>query len=85
MTPPSIVGKPVVGTRLVALRGRWQGANLGFEIFWQRCQQACERVARGQTYRVGARDRGYRLRIEVIASNSVGAVRAVGKVTRPVR
>ncbi len=34
------------------------------------------------TYRVRPRDRGYSLRIEVIASNSVGTVRAVSKLTR---
>ena len=84
-TLPAIVGTPRVGTRLHALRGRWQEANLQFEVFWQRCRQACERIARGHSYRVRPRDRGYRLRIEVIASNSVGTVRAVGKVTRVVR
>ena len=81
-TLPTIVGTPRVGTQLHALRGRWQGANLRFEVFWQRCRQACERIARGQSYRVRPRDRGYSLRIEVIASNSVGTVRAVGKLTR---
>ena len=84
-TLPAIVGTPRVGTRLRALRGRWQGANLRFEVHWQRCRQACERIARGHSYRVRPRDRGYRLRIEVIASNSVGTVRAVSKVTRVVR
>ena len=84
-TLPAIAGPPRVDTRLRALRGRWQGANLRFEVFWQRCRQACERIARGQYYRVRPRDRGYSLRIEVIASNSVGTVRAVGKITRRVR
>jgi hypothetical protein len=84
-TLPTIVGAPRVGSRLHALRGRWQGANLRFEVFWQRCRQACERIAPGPYYRVRPRDRGYSLRIEVIASNSVGTVRAVGKVTRRIR
>ena len=83
-TLPSIVGRPRVGTRLVAMRGRWQGTNLRYEVSWQRCQTACMRVARGRSYRVRPRDRGYSLRIEVIASNSVGTVRAVSKVTRVV-
>ena len=84
-TLPSIVGRPRVGTRMVALPGRWQGANLRFEVFWQRCQTGCVRVAHGRSYRVRPRDRGSSLRIEVIASNSVGTVRAVSKVTRVVK
>ena len=84
-TLPAIAGTPRVDTRLRALRGRWQGANLRFEIHWQRCRQGCERIARGHYYRVRPRDRGYSLRIAVIASNSVGTVRAVSKVTRTVR
>ena len=59
---------------------RAHGASLGS---WLRCRDATSPYALGGYGRRG--DRGYRLRIEVLASNSVGTVRAVGKVTRVVR
>jgi hypothetical protein len=82
---PSISGLPGVGARLVASRGRWQGSGLRYVVNWQRCRGTCLQVATGRTYRPTARDRGARLRIEVVAHNSLGAVTAYSARTRAVR
>ena len=77
LTRPSISGRPRVGVRLVANRGRWQGTSLRYVVNWQRCRGSCIQVATGRTYRPTAKDRGARMRIEVIAHNSLGAVTVV--------
>ena len=82
---PSIAGLPRVGARLVANRGRWQGSGLGFVVNWQRCRGTCVQVASGPTYRPTIRDRGARLRIEVVASNSLGTAAVLSPRTAPVR
>ena len=85
VTRPSIAGRPSVGALLAARRGSWNGTNLRFSTQWLRCRRDCVQAARGASYRVRARDRGFRLRIEVEASNSVGAASAVSKPTSVVR
>jgi subtilisin family serine protease len=82
---PSISGSPRVGARLVAHRGRWQGTTLEYVVSWQRCRASCIQVATGRTYRPAVRDRGARVRIEVVAHNSLGAVTALSKRTGVVR
>lgn len=82
---PSIFGRPRVGVPLVANRGRWQGTALDFVVNWQRCRRGCVQVASGRAYRPTARDRGARLRVEVVASNSLGAVTTLSKRTGVVR
>jgi len=71
---PSISGTPALGARLVARRGTWVGTDLDFAFTWLRCRQgACAEAARGVRYRVRPRDRGFRLRVEVLASNALGS------------
>ena len=82
---PSIAGRPRVGVRLVADRGRWQGTSLKYVVNWQRCRGTCLQVATGRTYRPTPRDRGARLRVEVVAHNSLGAVTALSARTGVVR
>jgi hypothetical protein len=69
----------------VANRGRWQGSRLRYVVNWQRCRGACLQIATGRAYRPTARDRGTRLRIEVVAHNSLGAVTALSARTGIVR
>jgi len=82
---PSITGRPRIGGRLVANRGRWRGSSLRFVVNWQRCRGGCVQIATGPTYRPTARDRGARLRVEVVAHNALGAVTALSKRTGVVR
>jgi hypothetical protein len=82
---PSIDGRPRVGRRLVAKRGRWQGTDLRFVVNWQRCRGECEQVATGHAYHLTAGDRGARIRIEVVAYNSLGVVDALSARTGVVR
>ena len=82
---PSLLAQPRVDARVVARVGRWTGENLRFTVGWQRCKLTCEEVANGRSYRVRAGDRGYRLRVLVQASNSVGVGAALSNRTRIVR
>ena len=82
---PSIAGKPRLGARLVARLGSWSGTSLRYSVRWQRCRGGCSSTGTGETYRVRPRDRGHRLRVEVTASNDLGAVTAFSGLTRVVR
>jgi hypothetical protein len=83
---PSIVGRPRVGNRLLARTGVWEGTGLKLVVDWQRCRQGlCDPVALARTYKVRARDRGYRLKIAVVGSNPVGRVEAFSRPTDVVR
>jgi hypothetical protein len=90
-TAPRVLGRPTirgparVGARLVATRGRWEGWGLRFSTTWLRCRGACTAVASGRTYRPRARDRGYRLRVEVEAVNALGSASARSRPTAGVR
>ncbi len=81
LTRPSIAGRPRVGAVLVARPGSWAGSELTYSVSWQRCKGACAYAAVGPRYRVRARDRGYRFRISVSASNAAGSVTAVSART----
>jgi subtilisin family serine protease len=85
LTRPEISGRPRVGAQLIGKRGRWQGSNLRYVVNWQRCRGSCLQIATGRTYRPTVRDRGARLRIEVVAHNALGAVTALSARTAPVR
>ena len=78
---PTIAGRARVGSRLVAKLGGWHGSRVRFVVNWQRCRAGCVQVASGRTYRPTAKDRGARLRVEVIASNALGAVTALSPRT----
>ena len=82
---PSIAGRARVGTLLIARPGTWAGTDLRFSTSWLRCRGACTEIKPGARYRVRAADRGYRLRVAVLAANSVGSVSARSKPTAVVR
>jgi hypothetical protein len=82
---PSVAGRPRVGGRLVARVGSWKGTDLRYSITWDRCRQGCSPAGRGACYRVRPRDRGWRLRVEVTATNDLGAVTAFSRLTARVR
>jgi hypothetical protein len=82
---PSIAGRPRVGARLVARVGSWVGTDLRYSIVWHRCRQGCSPAGRGGSYRVRPRDRGWRFRVEVTATNGLGAVTAFSRQTTRVR
>jgi subtilisin family serine protease len=82
---PSIAGRARVGARLVARVGSWEGTNLRYAVVWQRCRGGCSPAGTGPIRRVRARDRGWRLRVEVTASNGLGSVTAFSRLTARVR
>jgi hypothetical protein len=82
---PSITGRAWVGAVLVARLGTWSGTELRFSISWLRCRSSCTEVKAGAAYRVRERDRGYRLRVAVLASNSIGSASALSKPTNIIR
>ena len=83
--PPSIVGRARVGALLTARPGTWAGTDLRFSTSWLRCRGVCTEIKPGARYRVRSADRGYRLRVAVLASNSVGSVSARSNPTAVVR
>ena len=82
---PSIAGRARVGAELTARPGAWAGTELRFSTSWLRCRGSCTEIKAGASYRVRAADRGYRLRVAVLASNTVGSVSARSKPTAVVR
>jgi subtilisin family serine protease len=90
LSAPTIAGRPLVGAKLTGARGRWTGGTpLSFAYRWDRCRDgACTArtvVARTRGYRVRGADRGRRLRLTVVAANTVGSAIAASALTRPVR
>ncbi len=83
---PSIAGRAQVGALLTARLGTWAGTDLRLSTSWLRCRGGvCTQIKPGARYRVRAADRGYRLRVAVLAANSVGSVSARSKPTAVVR
>ncbi len=83
---PSINGAPRVGALLVANRGTWGGTALEFSLRWQRCLRGvCVSAGGGARYRVRPRDRGHRLRVQVLGTNELGSTVAHSGQTRVVR
>jgi hypothetical protein len=83
---PSVVGRPRVATRLRGRSGAWEGTDLKLAVTWQRCKRGfCDQVATAPSYRVRPRDRGYRLKVEVVVTNAVGRTSAFSKLTSVVR
>jgi hypothetical protein len=82
---PSVVGRARVGSRLVARVGSWAGTDLRYVVAWQRCRLGCSPAGTGPAYRVRARDRGWRVRVEVTAANDLGSVTAFSRLTARVR
>jgi uncharacterized protein YukE len=86
ITSPTISGSPVVGQRLTASNGTWQGtAPISYSYVWQTCNAAvtgCSGTGKtDQTYTVAASDVGKRIRVRVTAKNSAGNSTALSDTT----
>lgn len=76
LTPPSILGVPVVGRTLTSTAGAWSGFPLPrFHVQWQRCRRTCGNIAGATTrsYTLTAADGNASVRALVRASNRVGS------------
>lgn len=84
---PTISGNLTVNSTLTANPGNWAGTSpITFSYQWQRCDSNgnhCGNIknATGSTYKVTSADVGHRLRLYVVAKNSVGSVGAFSKTT----
>jgi Subtilase family len=85
LSRPAIAGRARVGSILVARHGTWSGGDLELSVAWLRCRGTCVQVGAGGRYRLRARDRGSRLRIEVVGSNGLGQGVALSRPTSVVR
>jgi hypothetical protein len=93
-SPPLVVGKPLVGEKLLADPGKYSGgAVASFSYQWQHCVEAtltCTDIsgATNQTYTVASADVGFRMRVTVKANNPFGQTTntsaATAAVTVPV-
>jgi hypothetical protein len=77
LTPPKVSGQAVVGQQLMATSGTWKGNQpISYTFKWQSCNAAvtsCPATGTsGTTYTVRSADVGKRLRVKVVAKNSVG-------------
>jgi chitinase len=72
---PTVSGTMQVGQTLTATPGEWTGAPTSHQFSWQRCNNAgCSPIA-GETettHLLVNADGGFRLRVEVTATNSLG-------------
>lgn len=87
---PSIVGAPVVGQRLTALPGTWNGSGaVSLHYQWYRCDAGvahCASVhgATGPSYQVVAADIAHTIALTVGASDSGGTTSAFANAVGPV-
>ena len=86
ITPPTISGSAVVGQRLTATNGTWQGTDpISYSYVWQTCNASvtgCSGTGKtDQTYNVPASDVGRRIRVRVTAKNSVGSSSGLSDTT----
>ena len=89
-SPPTISGTPVVGEKLTAARGTWQGTQpISYAYHWQTCNAAdttCTNTgAEGNTYTVAKADVGLHVRVKVTAKNSAGNSNAFSAPTAAVK
>jgi hypothetical protein len=90
LTAPTVSGSAVVGEKLTATTGTWQGTNpISYTLNWQTCNTditSCSGTGQsGSTYTVPKDDVGKRLRVKVVAKNSVGQSSAVSETTDVVK
>lgn len=86
LTRPSIVGRARIGSVLSGRLGTWSGTDVRLTPTWLRCRSgSCWAMKIGSRYRLRARDRGYRMRLSVLASNALGTTTAFSKPTAIVR
>jgi hypothetical protein len=77
---PALSGAPQRGAKVGALAGAWRNGPLTFGYRWQRQQRGRWRTIAGATkeaYVPTRRDRGHRLRVQVVATNPDGSASAV--------
>ena len=89
VTPPVILGAPVVGEALTASPGTWTGSPTTYGYQWQDCSSPdgiCTNIPNGttSTYTVSSTDVGQSLRVVVTAGNSLGSAFADSVPTTPV-
>jgi hypothetical protein len=84
-TAPSITGDTAVGATLTAHRGQWDHEPSMFDYEWERCDADLEDCLPidedGTTYVTTSDDAGYRIRVTVSATNSIGSTDAVAPAT----
>ncbi len=86
-SPPVITGVTVVGRALSATTGLWSGAPSGFSYQWQRCSSTgCANVANATAgeYNLTSSDLGMKLRVVVVAVNTVGIGAGISSKVGPV-
>ena len=89
-TAPAITGDAEIGGTLTATRGTWAGfAPIRYVSVWQRCDATvtvCKAVkgVKGLVYKVTLADLGWRIRLSVVAVNSIGSLRARSEATEPI-
>ena len=87
---PTVTGVAEVGRTLVGTRGTWSGfAPIRYVSTWQRCDAtvaSCKAVksVKGLNYKIGSADIGYRIRLSVVAVNSVGSLRTPSEATESI-
>jgi hypothetical protein len=89
-SPPTISGIPVVGEKLTAGQGTWQGTQpISYTYRWQTCNAAdttCHNTgAQGVVYTVAKADVGMHVRVRVTAKNSAGESNAFSAPTAEVK
>ncbi|HWF75100.1 MAG TPA: Ig-like domain repeat protein [Solirubrobacteraceae bacterium] len=87
-SPPVITGATTVGRTLSTTNGGWSGTPpSGYSYQWQRCtSSACTNIAgaNNTTYALSNSDLGMKVRVVVLAVNSVGGGVAVSNKVGPV-
>jgi hypothetical protein len=83
---PAITGTAEEGQTLTSSEGAWSGSPTSFAYQWQQCDSDgsnCANIAgaTAQTYLVRAADIGFRLRVQVTATNDKGKGTALSAVT----
>lgn len=89
VTTPDITGTALVGQRLKAGHGAWNGPPTSYGYRWLRCSHSgrtCVPIERAthRSYRLTGRDAGHRLRVRVVAANRAGSARATSPPSRVV-
>jgi hypothetical protein len=89
-TPPTISGNAVVGSKLTANAGTWNGSSpISFQYQWLICGakgEACSNIGgeTDKTFTVRSGDEGNTIRVKVIAGNRDGSANAQSDATKAV-
>jgi len=86
---PSLTGTSMDGGLLATDAGAWSGAPSAFDYRWSRCAPdgSCQRIAgaRLASYDPRPADVGYRLRVDVTASNTVSSLTVSSRLSPVIR